>query len=345
MTSPLTGDRTQYEPGPALSAPLRASRTSSRALLWARLARAIKRQTLSVIAITVLITGVGVGFDLAGGVPLPATITFWAPIALAAGLAYGLFREFSRNTVTSLSSFGKHRGYAVLGAAPELTPSALRQLPPDKRTPAGSVAFQPASAFATAFRDLQSGFEEQGLVSFIASLPDEGATTTALCTAMSAVQQGRNIIVLDCDLRRRALTRALDCDADVGLLEACADPERWRDFIAEEHETGLHVIPAARMRNPWRSLMGSPGFSQLLEILNREYDLVILDCPPALGSADGALIAGLADRCVVVAAWDRTPLNAVRTTMRNLQRRSQTDTGVYVNRVPPQYRFGRLRPD
>jgi Mrp family chromosome partitioning ATPase len=262
-----------------------------------------------------------------------------------AGLSLALVREIGRNTVTSLSSLGKHRGYAVLGAAPELTKRTLRELPPDQRSPLGCLAYAPASSFATAFRDLQGVLADDKLVSFIAPLPGDGATTAALCTAISATQQGRNVIVVDCDLRRRSLTRGLGIDPDLGVLEACERPEFWRDYVEHEPETGLHFLAAARPVTAWRTLLGAAGFPVLLKELQREYDMVILDCPPAIGSAEGAMLARLADRAVVVAVWDQTPISAVRTSMKALKTRSRVNTGVYVNRVPPGYRFGRLRPD
>lgn len=347
MTSPLADERTEFGPVPVGGAASRNGlQRQSQSLAWSRLGRALKRQLLPGLLTAAAILGCGAAFDLSGGVPLRSSAIFWTPIAAGFGFAAAFVLELRRNTITSLSSFGKHRGYAILGAAPELTAKTLRQLPPDKRTPQGCVAFQPASSFATAFRDLQGGLEGQALVSFIAPLPGDGATTAALCTAMSAVQQGRSVIAVDCDLRQRALTRALGYEADEGVLEACAEPRLWRSLVVEEPETGLHVLPAARMRSPWRSLVGAPGFQALLDDLTRAYDLVVLDCPPALANADGAMVAALADKCVVVAAWDRTRLNTVRATIRAVQRQhSRASTGVYVNRVPPQYRFGRLRPD
>lgn len=343
MASPLIGDRRRYEPGTLGAATLR--RRPSQSLVVGRLRRAIQRQWLAVVLITLILAAVGIAYDLAGGVRPAATAVYWAPLGLAVGLGFGLLRELSRNRVTSISSFGKHRGYTILGASPELTPGALRQLPPDKRTPVGCLAFQPSSAFATAFRDLQGAIGETRVLSFIGAIPNEGATTAALCTAISATQQGRRVIVLDCDLRRRSLTRALGYDVDEGVLEAAQAPESWRDYLAEEEETGLHFIPAGRLLSPWRTLTGAPGFSVLIEELSRAYDLIVLDCPPALGNAEGTVIASMAERTIVVTAWDRTPVSAVRNTMRALQRRPQLATGVYVNRVPAAYRFGRLRPD
>lgn len=305
----------------------------------------MRRQWPVVLALAVATAVLGLLFQTAGGMRVLPALLIWAPIGLAAGFVAASVRELSRNTVTSLSSLGRHRGFAVLGAAPELTPRTLRELPPDNRTPVGCLTFLPASPFATAFRDLQEAISGATVVAFIGSVPGEGATTSALCAAISATQQGRNVIVLDCDLRRRSLTRALEVEPDAGVLEACAHPENWRDYALEEDETGLPFIPAARSGNAWRSLIGTPGFSLLIDRLRDEFDLVILDCPPALSSAEGPVIARTADRCVVVTAWDETRLAAVRDTMRQLRARARETTGIYVNRVPPGYRFGRLRPD
>jgi Mrp family chromosome partitioning ATPase len=215
-------------------------------------------------------------------------------------------------------------------------------LPPDQRSRLGCLAYAPASPFATAFRDLQGALSRERVTAIIAAFPGEGATTVALCAAASAAQQGRRTIVVDCDLRRRSLSQALAANARTGVLEACERPEYWRDHVGRETETGLYFMPAAPPPSPWRTLTGAPGFRALLRRLREEFDLVVLDCPPAIASAEGPVIARLADRCVLVSGWDRTPLPAIRAAMRALRARA---SAVYVNRVPPGYRFGRLRPD
>ncbi|WP_156767619.1 CpsD/CapB family tyrosine-protein kinase [Candidatus Viadribacter manganicus] len=342
MTSPLTGERPRYEePGTRGAATLR--RPPSKSLALARLGRGVNRQWMLTLVIAVTVTAAGVGYDLSGGLQPLRSLIFWAPIGVAAGLVIGFVRELGRNTITSLSSFGKNRGYAILGAAPELTPRVLRQLPPDKRTPIGCLAFMPSSPFATAFRNLQSAIATDGVVAFAGAVANEGATTAAMCTAISASQQGRTVIVIDCDLRRRSLTRALGFDPDEGLVDACEEPSQWENFVGEEDETGVHFIPASRSRGPWRNPAAAPGFNELILRLRQSYDLIVLDCPPILVGADGAATAAVADKCVLVTAWDRTPISAVRHAMGALQRRPRAQTAVYVNRVPPEYRFGRLR--
>lgn len=342
MTSPLTGERPRYEePGTRGAATLR--RAPSKSLALGRVRRGLRRQWLLFLVVAAAVTSAGIGYDLSGGLQPLRALIFWAPIAVAAGLVIAFVRELARNTVTSLSSFGKNRGYAILGAAPELTPRVLRQLPPDQRSPLGCLAFLPSSPFATAFRNLQSAISSDGVVAFTAAVANEGATTAALCTAISASQQGRTVLVVDCDLRRRSLTRSLGFDPDEGLIDACEEPSKWQNFVGEEDETGLHFIPASRARGPWRNAAAAPGFNELILRLRQSYDLIVLDCPPVLVGPEGAATAALADKCILVTAWDRTPITAVRRAMTALQRRPRAQTAVYVNRVPPEYRFGRLR--
>ncbi|MGH6950164.1 MAG: CpsD/CapB family tyrosine-protein kinase, partial [Vitreimonas sp.] len=330
MTSPLTGDRPQNRSRRGAADPAHARRPRSRALFTGRLHRSVQRQWLTALLIAAAVGGGGGAYYVATGSAPIAAALFWAPLGAGVGLAVALIHELGRSTITSLSSFGRNRSYSVLGAAPELTQASLRQLPPHQRTPLGCLAFQPASPFATAFRDLQSAMG-QDMVAFVAALPGEGATTSALCAAVSATQQGRHVIIVDCDIRHRTLTRALGVQPDLGVLDACDAPDTWRRLVGEEEETGLHFLPAARPRNPWRSLLGTQGFALLIGELRGAYDLVVLDCPPALSSADGPILASMADKTVLVTAWDRTPLSAVRQSMRILQR-LQAHAGVYVNR-------------
>lgn len=348
LTSPVASERSPHMDGVGRRSRVRPRKDSggNAALAWARLGRGVLRQAIFVVVFAALFTAAGLWFHTsAGALTTPGIILFYVALGIGAALALGLIREVGRNTITSVSSLGKKRGYTIVGAAPDLTARSLRQLPPDQRSPIGCLINDAASPFATAFRDLQGNVCNDGVVAFIGSFAGEGATTSALCAAASATQQGRSVMVVDCDLRRRSLTRGFGLQPELGVLEACEQPDFWRDYVEEEHETGLHFLPAAKPLTPWRTLIGQPGFPVLLKHLEEAYDLVVLDCAPALGSAEGPMVARLAQRAIVVATWDQTPIGAIRHTMRTLRARKDGTTGVYVNRVPPGFRFGRLRPD
>lgn len=309
------------------------------ALRWGQLKRAARRQFLVLIAIS--LCGAALGEAYAYFHPGEAgAVAIWCAFGLICAYGVAVARELSRDTIGALSSVKRNSGYSVLGAAPTLASASLRELPPDRRSPLGSILYQPASAFAAAFRDLERIVTQRQLVAFIGALPNDGATTAAVCSAVSAIQQGKRVLIIDCDLRRRSLTRLLEHDADAGVLEAAQQPENWAAFVREERESGLHFIPAVRPRSPWRNLFGQPGLPVLFATLREHYDLIVLDCPPALTVNDGAMIARGADSCIIVAAWDETPVSALRGTMRTLRSRTPIPTGVCVNRVPPGYAFG-----
>jgi Mrp family chromosome partitioning ATPase len=300
---------------------------------WAKVSRAIHRQASAFILIWFCLVSIGY---LAFPGAFTSAVTGWLWVGAAfsiAGLA-ALVREFSRDTAAALATIERRAGYAVVGAAPELSPREMRDLPPDQRTPIGYLIHKPASHFAQATRDLQHAMNGHQIVAFIGSVPDEGATTAALCAVASATQQGLRAIAIDCDLRRRSLTRVLHSDRRSGILQAAREPDNWAECIEEEPETGLHFLPAARLQSVWNNLFDAPGFPVLLEKLREHYDLIALDCPPALMAADGAMIARVADKCIVVMGWDQTPLKALRDTRRAFRRRGPLLPSLYVNRVP-----------
>lgn len=344
MTTHFAGEAAPFASGSMAARVKRRSRAPTTGSLAAnRFKRGIGRQWLVILFVAAIIAGVGALYDVYGGAGWTQALMFWGAIGLPIGAGIGVIREIGRNTITSPTRLSRQRGFAVLGAAPELDARALRELAPDQRSALGCLAYQAQSPFATAFRNLQGALTSDRLLAFIGPSASEGATTAALCTAVSATQQGRNVIIVDCDIRRRSLTRGFGMEPELGVMEACERPEYWRDYVEHEVETGLHFLPAAAPASPWRSLIGEAGFPVLLKELQRAYDLVVLDCPPAIGNAEGSVIARMADRCVLIATWDKTTFGAIRQTLRNLRSRAQT-TGIFVNRVPPGYRFGRLRP-
>ena len=76
------------------------------------------------------------------------------------------------------------------------------------------------------------------------------------------------------------------------------------------------------MRRPeprsWRAgpagegLVGSDAMMELLAGLARDYDLVVLDAAPVLALVETRIVAGFADRVLLVARWRWTPTHATR---------------------------------
>lgn len=327
--------RARFDPTPSRSRRLRLRRAQGRATpRLERLRRAAFRQ-VPMLLLCATVAAAGGALFVVFSQAAPLAIAAWSGFGFAVGAAVAMARELGRNTVGGWYDIRRYSGYSLLGSAPELAAADVVDLPPDRRNPVGCLQHQPESRFASAIRDLTDEIAGDQLVAFVGSLPNDGATTAALCVAVCARQMGRRVLVIDCDLRQRSLSRALNAaDRTVGTLDVATKPKLWREIIEKDEEAGIAFIPAARGFNPWRNLFNAPGLRILFDRLRDHYDLIVLDCPPALNGSDGSMIARIADRCVIVTAWDETPISALRATRRLLQDKAPVATSVYLNRAP-----------
>lgn len=308
-----------------------AARSPSR---WLKKAwRAIKRQAPLMFGIAALIWVIGAIIIALGARDLNYAAPLFA-FGVVVGAFVGFAHEVERGVIDDLDGLERatHRG--VTSAAPLIALRTLRGLSPDMRNPLGCAVYQPASDYAAALRHTLSTLEDARVVAVLGSTPRDGATATASSMAALAAQQGKNVLLVDCDLSRRGVTRLIDADPEAGVLEAAVNPDIWQALITPEPETGLHVMPAARLGDPWRRLFDEPRLGELVNHWRAHYDLIVLDCPPSAISAEAAMLTRVADRCLLVVSWDDTPGADVRQMMRRLRHNAPEDVNLHLNRAP-----------
>lgn len=256
-------------------------------------------------------------------------------------LGLGVARKVaSEARVRSLDDICDATGLDPLAIAPVVTPRALRTLSPDARTPSAIVLQYPASPFAEAMRALRAsaGVGRRGgrqTIALTSAMPGEGVTTTALALARSFSLRNQPVIVLDCDLRARGLTRAFDIQTQKGVFEAASGQEDWQRLVHGDPLSNVHILPAAPAASALQELYTLPGFASLLTDLRARYDLIVLDCPCVLGNAEARMLAEACDCAVLVSNWGQAPLNALRTAADALRQTGRAQVpGVFVNCGP-----------
>jgi capsular exopolysaccharide synthesis family protein len=128
----------------------------------------------------------------------------------------------------------------------------------------------------------------------------EGRSTTALNLAITMAQTGRQVLLLDADLRNPALHRAFGLSETRGisdlLLRSCS--------LAEAiHATGLphlDVVPVGTAPAAALARLSSPEMADVLEQLKNRADIVIADTPASLKWSDAFLVAPLTDAALFV---------------------------------------------
>lgn len=150
---------------------------------------------------------------------------------------------------------------------------------------------------------------EQGgghIVLLTSTVPNEGKTFISANLAATYARSGKHVLVIDADLRKQSLTRAMEGNGRRGLsnllLREIRDP---RDVLHPLPGTlGLPgsadiMYSGSAVPDPV-TLLSQPLLGKLLQHLRPQYDAVLLDAPPYGVLADTDLLAAQADLTLYV---------------------------------------------
>jgi Mrp family chromosome partitioning ATPase len=155
----------------------------------------------------------------------------------------------------------------------------------------------------------------------------------SICLARIAAMSGQNVIVVDCDLRRRSLNDYLELEPEAGLLQVLAGEIPWRQAVRQDPHSHAEVLPLAAAAFTPRDVFGTELMHNLVQELSDAYDLVILDCPPMLAVAETRIVVMLSDFVVIVAQWGKSATRAVRSTIEQTIQAGAPVLGIALNCV------------
>jgi succinoglycan biosynthesis transport protein ExoP len=135
--------------------------------------------------------------------------------------------------------------------------------------------------------------------------PGEGKSVTATNLAIAAAQAGRHVVLVSADLHRPTVERLLSIPNERGLADWLQDEA---DVLLQEvlSVPNLSVISCGRELDNAGELFASSRFADLIDQLEATFDLVVLDTPPMLSTADASAIASHVGGVLVVTDGRRT---------------------------------------
>ncbi|MEL7166219.1 MAG: AAA family ATPase [Pseudomonadota bacterium] len=151
------------------------------------------------------------------------------------------------------------------------------------------------------------------VICVMSALPNEGKSTLCGALARSFVVIGERVLVIDADMRAAGLSKAvLGAAPEEGLQNAIeAGPSAGKAFITKNLDLGFDFLPAGTdSKNP-SDLIETVNFGELIKSLYDDYDVILIDTPPALLFPDARPVAALSSNVVAVAAYNQTPKSAL----------------------------------
>jgi capsular exopolysaccharide synthesis family protein len=163
----------------------------------------------------------------------------------------------------------------------------------------------------------------------------EGKTTTLLNLGESLAEMGRRVLLVDADLRRPALHRALRVPNEIGLSDILGPSRMDLVATARRLDDWLAVVPAgAKPTNPG-AVLGSKQVKTLLPLVREQAEVTLFDSAPIMAVSDGLRLASLVDGVVLVVRSGVTRRRSLNRTKARLDKANAKVLGVVVNGLSP----------
>lgn len=165
------------------------------------------------------------------------------------------------------------------------------------------------------------------------SQPGEGKSTTISNLAIAYAQEGKNVLLIDADLRKPSLHRMFSSLNNPGLSTVLAGNSEVLDSIQETGYERLSLLPSGPVLTNPSELIDSQTMRELLEQLKPQYDVILIDTPSVLEVSDTVLVSALCDGVIMVAAAGKVKKDHLKKAREQLDHVNARMLGIVMNRV------------
>ena len=272
---------------------------------------------------------------IAPTVPIQAgplrNIILGAAIGLLITGAIAFMLEYMDDTLKTPQDIANVLGLPVVGYV-------VNESGMDKNEGTPYVSANPRSPMAETFRTLRTNLEfasvDKPLKTILITSPgaSEGKTTVATNLAAVMAQANKRVILLEGDLRRPRVHRALGMTNQIGLSDVFRGQMDIRDVARYSKVKDLAVITSGSLPPNPAELLASARMTQILARLVESASVVIIDSPPFV-VADSTVLAAKVDGVLLVIQPGKTHAEAAKTMLAQLHRAGAHVVGVVLNRV------------
>ena len=132
------------------------------------------------------------------------------------------------------------------------------------------------------------------------AVPNEGKTFVAANLASAIATSGKTCLLVECDMRRRSMSKVLGVHAQHGIYSVMAGEVPLQEAAVSTQTPNLYFLDAEpRIPNP-SDLLNSNRFSNLVDLARNNFDYVLFDTPPVCTFVDAAVLGTKVDAVFMV---------------------------------------------
>ncbi|RJP79736.1 MAG: polysaccharide biosynthesis tyrosine autokinase [Desulfobacteraceae bacterium] len=246
------------------------------------------------------------------------------------GIGLVFFIEYLDNTIKSPEGVEENLRIPVLGVIPFSKKKNQRI--------ENIVVDEPSSLVTENYRALRTSVmlssadqpPKKILVTSMAS--GEGKTTTAANLASTIAKTGKNVLLIDADLRRPRLHKVFNLENTSGLSTFLSGISNG-DILQKSAVGNLSIMTSGPIPPIPSELLNSSRMDKLVKTLSSKFDHIIFDSAPVMSVTDSQILIRFIDSIIVVVKSGRTTYEAAQKGLKILKDIDSHPIGMVINAV------------
>lgn len=271
---------------------------------------------------------------------LRKTVLMTVGLAMAILLGYPFSAEMFFGRVRSGSDVEVHLGADLVGEIGSVRRIAEKDRPLLVNSQHDEAAAEQFRALHSQLA-LSSKIDPPKTILVSSTVPGEGKSFIAANLAECFVAHSRRTLLIDADLRRPTQHRNFSLDNKNGIIRwleegASLDGDLLTDpkLGIVEVLPGLFLLRAGGLSRRATELLEAGRLTALIEALQRKFDIVILDTPPAGVFPDAVAFAKLCHEALYICRFNTVSRQSVREVLTRLRQTEVEMLGVVLNAMP-----------
>lgn len=206
------------------------------------------------------------------------------------------------------------------------------------------ININPKSMFSESIKSIRTNLQfsavDKELKTILVTSPEAGNGKSFISANLACAygQDGKKVLVIDCDLRRGRQHQIFNVMNQTNsgysnLILNYKDEVKLSRYIEKTSIKNVDLIPTGPTPPNPIELLASKNNAEVIEELRSHYDIIILDCPPVLGMSDTQIISKYSDANIVVVASGETPIELLERCKKVFEASNSKIDGVIINKA------------
>ncbi len=278
------------------------------------------------------------------------------PLNLAVGLLLGLFFggaimvliDALDNTVKSSDHITRHTDRPILGTLPTVNKNALKGVQAFGESALDTLVHTaPRSSFAEGIKTLRTNLmfmapdDPPKVLLMTSPGPGEGKTINSVNMAIALAQSGEKTLLIDGDMRRPRVHKALGVENVTGMSQVITDEITLDEAIKPSpFEEGPDILTCGPVPPNPSELLHTERFREMVAELRERYDRIIFDSPPLAAVADALILSHSVDAVLLILKFGQTRQELLGRSIEQLEAIGAPFVGTVLNDIDDSGTYG-----